>query len=79
MIFSQSVSLTQYVVLSACPPVRLSACPPVRLSACLSVRLFQLASELSRDIVARRPADYCPHGAIFLSVHVPSTSLSQLN
>ena len=48
-IFSQSVSLTQYVVLSVCPPVR----------------LFQLASELSRDVIARRRSDYCPHGAIF--------------
>ena len=38
-IFSQSASLTQYVVLFACPPVRLSVCPPV----CL----FQLASESS--------------------------------
>ena len=52
--FSQSVSLTQYVVLSVC------------LSVHLSVRLFQLASELSRDIVARRHSDYCPCGAIFL-------------
>ena len=34
------------------------SCP----SVCLSVRLFQLASELSRDIVARRRS----HGAIFL-------------
>ena len=48
-IFSQSVSLTQYVVLS------------VRLSVCL----FQLASEVSRDIVARRRSDYSPRGAIF--------------
>ena len=44
-IFSQSVSLTQYVVLSVC--------------------LFQLASELSPDVVARRRPDYCPRGAIF--------------
>ena len=36
--FSQSVSLTQYVV--------------------LSVRLFQLASESSHDVVARRRSDY---------------------
>ena len=49
ILFIQSVSLTQYVV----------------LSVCLSVRLFQLASELSRDIVDRRCSDYCPHGAIF--------------
>ena len=35
------------------------------LSVCLSVRLFQLASELSHDVVARRRSDYCPHGAIF--------------
>ena len=41
-IFSQSVSLTQYVVLSVHPLV----CP------------FQLASELLRDIVARRRSDY---------------------
>ena len=45
-IFSQSVSLTQYVVLS------------VRLSARQSVRLFQLAFELSQDVVARRCSDY---------------------
>ena len=50
--FSQSVSLTQYVVLSVCP------------SACL----FQLASESLRDIVARRRSDYCPRGAIFTLV-----------
>ena len=48
-IFSQSVSLTQYVV----------------LFACLSVRLFQLASESSVDVVARQRSDYCPRGAIF--------------
>ena len=52
-LFSQSISLTQYVVLSVCPPV------------CLSVRLFQLASESLRDIVVRRRSDYCPHGGIF--------------
>ena len=50
-IFSQSVSLTQYVVLSVC------------LSACT----FQLASELSHNVVARRRSDYCPRGAIFYS------------
>ena len=49
-IFSQSVSLTQYVVLSV---RHLSACP------------FQLASESSRDVVARRRSDYCPSGIIF--------------
>ena len=49
-IFSQSVSLTQYVVLSVCPPVR----------------LFQLASESSDNAVARRRSDYCPRGAIFI-------------
>ena len=47
--FSQSVRLTQYVV----------------LCACLSVCLFQLASESSPVIVARRRSDYCPRGAIF--------------
>ena len=47
--FSQSVSLTQNVVLS------------VRLSICL----FQLASKLPLDIIARRRSDYCPRGAIF--------------
>ena len=47
--FSQSVSLTQYVVLSVRHPVH----------------LFQLASELLRDIVARRRSDYLPRGAIF--------------
>ena len=31
-IFSQSVSLTQYVVLSVCHPVILSSCPPVPVS-----------------------------------------------
>ena len=50
-IFSQSVSLTQYVVLS------------VRLSACT----FQLASESSHNVVARRRSDYCPRGAIFVT------------
>ena len=49
-IFSQSVSLTQYEV----------------LSVCLSVRLFQLASELSGDIIARRCSDYCPRGVILI-------------
>ena len=43
-LFSQSVSLTQYVVLCACPPV----CLPVCVSACL----FQLASgELSLTVL----------------------------
>ena len=50
-IFSQSVSLTQYVV----------------LFVCLSFRLFQLASDSSRDIAARRCSAYCPRGAIFIS------------
>ena len=54
--FSQSVSLTQYVVMS----VRLSACP------------FQLASETSRDVVARQLSDYCPRGAILVTVLVPA-------
>ena len=49
ILFSQSVSLTQYVV----------------LSVHMSVRLFQLASESLRDIVARRRSDYCPREAIF--------------
>ena len=53
-LFSQSVSLTQYVVLSVRHPV----CPPV----CP----FQLASESSRYVVDRRRSDYCPRGAIFL-------------
>ena len=46
VLFSQSVSLTQYVV--------------------LCVHLFQLASESSRNVVARRRSDYCPRGAIFI-------------
>ena len=38
---------------------------PVRLS----VPLFQLASELSRDVVvARRHSDYCPQGPFLLSL-----------
>ena len=57
--FSQSVSLTQYGVLS----VRLSACLPV----CLPVCPFQLASKSSHNVVARRRSDYCPKGAIFLA------------
>ena len=48
-LFSQSISLTQYVV----------------LCACLSVCLFQLASKSSQVVVARRRSDYCPRGAIF--------------
>ena len=53
--FSQSVSLTQCVVLSVCLSVR------------QSVRLFQLTSESLCDVVARRRSDYCPCGAIFES------------
>ena len=52
-IVSQSVSLTQYMVLFVCQSVR----PPIRL--------FQLALELSSDVEARRRSDYCPRGAIF--------------
>ena len=38
----------------SCPSVLLSACP------------FQLASESSRNVVARRRFDYRPRGAIFI-------------
>ena len=55
-LFSQSVSLTQYVVLS------------VSVSACLPVHPFQLASESSHNVVARRRSDYCLRGAIFKGV-----------
>ena len=53
LFFSQSVSLSQYVVLS------------VRLTD----SLFQLASESLRDIIARRRSDYRPRGAIFAKLN----------
>ena len=48
------------------------SCPFV----CLSVRLFQLASELSCDILARGRSAYCPHGAISLFFFGMSVSLA---
>ena len=52
---------------------------PVRLSVCLSFRLFQLASDSSRDIVARRCSAYCPRGAIFISDIYPPKGFFRQN